>query len=134
MLSGFRHLLPADFVSVFDGKIVNGHHSILPAHPGLYRKEDRVESTDRFLGATMHRVDTGIDSGEILYQAVFPNSGTSDMKTILKRYRKAQDLMSVQCVRDMRLSRKRSHSWSMCGATLFSPAIDEDIVREMGDE
>ncbi len=131
LLAGFPFILPVDLIDQYPGRIINAHHSLLPAHPGLYRKETRVSSTDRFLGATVHRVNAGVDTGEILYQAVFPNTGMADFDTILWRYRQAQDVMIVQCVRDFSLGRPAGHSASRHCKTLFSPAIDKDILEGM---
>jgi phosphoribosylglycinamide formyltransferase 1 len=133
LLAGFPFIVPADLVADYQGCMVNAHHSLLPAHPGLYRKEARVSSTDRFLGATVHLVDAGIDTGDILYQAVFPNTGMDDFDGILRRYRRAQDLMIVQCVRDLGRGRRRGHAFNRRNDTVFSPAIDADIFEGMKD-
>jgi len=127
-LSGFPYLLPSSLVAAFEDRIINAHHSLLPAHPGLFRKERLVASDDRFLGATVHRGDTGVDTGEKLYQAVFPNPGMAHFDTVLARYRMVQDMMIVQCVRD--LSRDLSHG----GPVLRPATVREDIVFYPGIE
>lgn len=133
LLAGFPFIVPPELLDAYPNRIINAHHSLLPSHPGLYRKEARVASTDRFLGATVHRVDAGVDTGKILYQAVFPNTGMVDFNAILRRYRQAQDLMIVQCIRDLSRGLERTHSHCRCADTLFSPAIDTDIIQGMGD-
>jgi phosphoribosylglycinamide formyltransferase-1 len=98
-LAGFRYLLPAGVVRRFPNKIMNSHHSILPAHPGLYKKEVLVDSGVKLLGATVHYVDEGMDTGEILCQAAFPNYGREQFQRILHAYRRVQDVLAVTALR-----------------------------------
>lgn len=128
-LAGFFYLLPATLVSAFEGRIINSHHSLLPAHPGLFRKERLVASDDKFLGATVHRVDAGIDTGEKLYQAVFPNTGMTQLDAILARYRMAQDMMIVQCVRDLASGEVPERPATVLQDILFNPGIDPDVIE-----
>ena len=54
---------------------VNIHPALLPRHPGLHAVKRAVAHGDLELGATLHRVDDGLDSGEILAQVVSPMPG-----------------------------------------------------------
>lgn len=127
LLCGFTYLLPGYITGEFKNKIINSHHSLLPAYPGLYRKERLIKSDDKMLGATLHFVDNGIDSGRKLYQAVFPNRGIKNLRLILKKYRFIQDVMIVQLVRDFSgyRSAKRINSYQ---DILFSPSVDKMII------
>ncbi|MEW5963626.1 MAG: formyltransferase family protein [Pseudomonadota bacterium] len=50
----------------------NIHPSLLPAFPGMTSVRDAREVGVRFLGATAHSVDAGVDTGRIIVQAVTP--------------------------------------------------------------
>jgi phosphoribosylglycinamide formyltransferase-1 len=50
----------------------NIHPSLLPAFPGMTSVREAREMGVRFLGATAHAVDAGIDTGRIVVQAVVP--------------------------------------------------------------
>ena len=126
-LTGFQFLLPPDFVNFFQGRILNSHHSLLPAHPGLFKKEKLVISDDKFVGATIHLVDEGVDTGTILSQAVFPNYGMENFDQILKLYRYAQDVMAVQCVRDIGCGGDRNRKVTTENYIMFNPGIENDI-------
>jgi len=128
-LAGFKSILPKEFVKIYTGKILNAHHSILPAHPGLFRKEKLVASDDKFLGATIHQVDEGIDTGTILFQAVFPNYGMKNINQILKLYRYAQDVMAVQCVRDLGKGGGNRRGATIAREIMFNPGIETDILE-----
>lgn len=68
---GYRHILSQDVIEFFAGKAINLHISILPfcrgAHPVFW---SIVEGNP--LGVTIHMLDAGLDTGNILFQQVTP--------------------------------------------------------------
>jgi phosphoribosylglycinamide formyltransferase-1 len=126
-LCGFPFLLPGDLVRRFTGRIINSHPSILPAHPGLFRKEDLAASHEQFLGATLHLVDEGMDTGPILAQAVFPNYGMEAFERVLRNYRFVQDVLMVQVFRTL-LHGRPDTGRRMVGEVLFGPGAEEQVL------
>jgi phosphoribosylglycinamide formyltransferase-1 len=53
------------------GKLINIHPSLLPRHPGAHGLEDSYDSSDTELGITVHWVDEGVDTGEVIEQRSF---------------------------------------------------------------
>ena len=49
-------------------RVQNIHPSLLPAFPGLHGVRDAVNGGARVLGATLHEVDAGVDTGTISAQ------------------------------------------------------------------
>lgn len=49
-------------------RVQNIHPSLLPAFPGLHGVRDAVNAGARVLGATLHEVDAGVDTGTIAAQ------------------------------------------------------------------
>jgi len=72
VLAGFMRVLTPEFVTHYEGRIINIHPSLLPAFPGLHTHERALAMGCRFAGATVHRVTAELDHGEILAQAVVP--------------------------------------------------------------
>lgn len=72
LLAGFMRILSAGFVQRYEGRLINIHPSLLPAFPGLKTHQRALDMGCRFAGATVHRVTTELDHGEILAQAVVP--------------------------------------------------------------
>jgi phosphoribosylglycinamide formyltransferase-1 len=72
VLAGFMRILTPGFVRHYEGRLVNIHPSLLPAFTGLKTHQRAIEMGCRFAGATVHRVTSELDHGEILYQAVVP--------------------------------------------------------------
>lgn len=68
LLAGFMRILSGDFLRAFAGPVLNIHPSLLPDFPGLYAAQRQWEAGRAVAGATVHRVDEGVDSGPILLQ------------------------------------------------------------------
>lgn len=66
--AGFMRVLREPFLGAFAGRILNLHPSLLPRHPGLDPVAKALASGDAATGCTVHLVDAGIDTGEILRQ------------------------------------------------------------------
>lgn len=72
VLAGFMRILTPGFVQHYEGRLVNIHPSLLPAFPGLKTHQRAIEMGCRVAGASVHRVTSELDHGEILEQAVVP--------------------------------------------------------------
>jgi phosphoribosylglycinamide formyltransferase-1 len=72
VLAGFMRILTPSFVAHYAGRLINIHPSLLPAFPGLNTHARALEMGCKFAGATVHRVTTELDHGDILAQAVVP--------------------------------------------------------------
>ncbi|WP_425538148.1 phosphoribosylglycinamide formyltransferase [Microaceticoccus formicicus] len=75
ILAGFMKVIPAEFVNAFEQKIINLHPALLPRHGGIGMYGDNVHRAvlrekDKTSGATVHYVDTGCDTGEIIAQGM----------------------------------------------------------------
>lgn len=72
VLAKFMRILSKDFVSRFPEKIVNIHHSFLPAFIGANPYQKAYERGVKLIGATAHYVTESLDEGPILAQDVVP--------------------------------------------------------------
>jgi phosphoribosylglycinamide formyltransferase 1 len=68
VLAGYMHLLTPAFLDRFPDAVVNVHPSLLPAFPGAHAVEEQLTAGVAESGATVHLVDEGVDSGQILAQ------------------------------------------------------------------
>jgi phosphoribosylglycinamide formyltransferase-1 len=68
VLAGFMKVLPADFVASLSPNIINMHPSLLPAFPGAHAVRDALSAGASTTGATVHIVDSGVDTGPVLAQ------------------------------------------------------------------
>ncbi len=98
VLAGYMHLLTAPFLDRFPGRIVNVHPSLLPAFPGAHAIEDALAAGAETTGVTIHYVDEGLDSGEIITQeeiAVEPSD------TLVERIHAIEHRLLPQVVGDL---------------------------------
>lgn len=70
--AGFMRLLTPEFLRRFEGRVINIHPSLLPSFPGTRAIEQALAYGARFTGCTVHFIDTGVDTGPIISQAVVP--------------------------------------------------------------
>lgn len=68
VLAGFMKVLPAAFVAALSPNIINLHPSLLPAFPGAHAVRDALSAGANTTGATVHIVDSGVDTGPVLAQ------------------------------------------------------------------
>jgi len=71
VLAGFMRILTPLFVDRWEGRLVNIHPALLPRHPGAHGIADSFASGDAELGVTVHWVDSGVDTGEVIAQQAF---------------------------------------------------------------
>jgi len=72
VLAGYMHLLTAPFLQRFPGRIVNVHPSLLPAFPGMHAIADALAAGVPTTGVTIHSVDEGLDTGDVIRQEEVP--------------------------------------------------------------
>ncbi|MDN5568575.1 MAG: phosphoribosylglycinamide formyltransferase [Paracoccus sp. (in: a-proteobacteria)] len=71
-LAGFMRILTPDFVTRFQGRMLNIHPSLLPKYPGLHTHARAIAAGDAEAGATVHLVTPVLDEGPLLGQARVP--------------------------------------------------------------
>jgi phosphoribosylglycinamide formyltransferase-1 len=72
VLAGFMRVIKHPLLDAFAGRIINIHPSLLPAYPGLEAWKQALAGRVAVTGCTVHRVDGGVDSGEIIAQQEVP--------------------------------------------------------------
>ena len=70
ILARYMQILTPDFVSHFENRIINIHHSFLPAFIGAGPYERAHERGVKLIGATSHYVTNDLDEGPIIEQDV----------------------------------------------------------------
>ncbi len=71
-LAGFMRVLTADFVGIWQGRMLNIHPSLLPKYRGLNTHARALAAGEREHGCSVHEVTAELDEGPILGQARVP--------------------------------------------------------------
>jgi len=70
VLAKYMRILTPEFVEAYDEKIINIHHSFLPAFIGANPYKQAFERGVKIIGATAHFVNNNLDEGPIIAQDV----------------------------------------------------------------
>lgn len=92
ILARYMQILSGQFVGAFTNRIINIHHSSLPAFAGADPYRAAFKRGVKFMGATSHYVTEDLDEGPIIAQDVIPIShrdSIADMK------RKGKDIEKI---------------------------------------
>ena len=87
LLSGYMRLKSSQFVELWAPRIINIHPSLLPAFPGAHAHRDVLAAGVNVSGCTVHFVDSGMDTGQIIAQRrvpVFPDDSESSLTERIK--------------------------------------------------
>lgn len=88
--AGFMRILREPLLGAFAGRILNLHPSLLPNHAGLDPIAKALASGDSQTGCTVHLVDAGIDTGEILKQESVPVLPDDTIESLAVRVHEAE--------------------------------------------
>ncbi|OBY75871.1 phosphoribosylglycinamide formyltransferase [Acinetobacter gyllenbergii] len=69
ILAGFMRILTPNFVSQWQGKMLNIHPSLLPFYKGVNTHQRVLNTGDRLHGCTVHFVTAELDAGQSIAQS-----------------------------------------------------------------
>lgn len=99
VLAGYMELLSEAFLARFPGAVINVHPSLLPAFPGLEAIEQALSYGVKVFGVTVHFVDAGVDSGQVILQRAVELRDARDPEEILKALRPLEHALLPEAVR-----------------------------------
>ena len=103
VLARYMRVLSAEFVSTMPNRIINIHHSFLPAFIGSRPYHQAYERGVKLIGATSHYVTEHLDDGPIIEQDVI---GISHRDSVEDLIRKGRDLERITLARAVLLHLK----------------------------
>ena len=93
-LAGFMRIISPEFVKKYKNKIINMHPALLPSFPGLDSQKQALDYGAKYSGCTVHFVDSGMDTGPVIIQAVVEIKENDTEKSLSEENlkRRAQNL------------------------------------------
>ena len=104
VLARYMQILSPSFVAGWQGRVINIHHSFLPAFVGAKPYHQAKERGVKLIGATAHYVTSELDQGPIIEQDVARVSHRDDVEELV---RKGRDLERRTLTRAVRLHLER---------------------------
>lgn len=92
VLARYMQVVSANFIKQFPNRIINIHHSFLPAFVGAKPYHAAFERGVKLIGATSHYVTSDLDAGPIIEQDIARISHKDTVKTLIH---KGQDLEKI---------------------------------------
>lgn len=99
--AGFMRILPASFIEAFSPRLINSHPALLPAFPGAHGVADALAYGVKVTGATVHVVDTGVDTGPIIAQQAIAVQPDDDEASLHERIKVIEREMLVRVVAEI---------------------------------
>lgn len=125
-LAGFMRILDPAFTTLFAGRLLNIHPSLLPRYPGLHTHRRVLEAGDRVHGCTVHFVTEALDAGPRILQARVPVLEGDDEGRLSARVQRWEHIIypeSVGWYAAGRLAMRDGCAW------LDGRRLDEPVTR-----
>lgn len=99
VLARYMQILSADFVAQYPQRIINVHHSFLPAFSGARPYHRAYERGVKLIGATSHYVTAALDDGPIIEQDVLRVSHRDQLDDLIQKGRDLEKIVLARAVR-----------------------------------
>ena len=104
VLARYMQIITSKIIDAYPHKIINIHHSFLPAFPGAKPYHSAFDRGVKIIGTTSHYVTEELDAGPIIEQDVIRVSHEHEVKDFIA---KGQDLERVVLLRALKLHCER---------------------------
>jgi len=99
VLARYMQVLSADFVGRYPRRIINVHHSFLPAFSGARPYQAAFARGVKLIGATSHYVTEALDEGPIIEQDVTRISHRDQLEDLIQKGRDLERVVLSRAVR-----------------------------------
>jgi formyltetrahydrofolate deformylase len=98
VLARYMQILSSNFIEKYPNKIINIHHSFLPAFAGAKPYHAAHQRGVKIIGATSHYVTTDLDAGPIIEQDVARCSHVDTVQDLIRKGRDLEKIVLSQAV------------------------------------
>jgi len=128
-LAGYMRILSPDFVSRWEGRMVNIHPSLLPKYKGLDTHARAIEAGDSHAGCSVHLVTAELDDGPVLGQtpiAILPDDTPA---TLASRVLFAEHQLYSRSLEEL-VTRPYRPDWLLSRVNEIALSLPEAEARE----
>ena len=98
VLARYMQIVSDKFATAYTNRMINIHHSFLPAFPGAKPYHQAYDRGVKVIGATSHYVTAELDAGPIIVQEVTHVSHRDDVSDLLRKGRDLEKLVLSRAV------------------------------------
>ena len=98
VLARYMQIITEDFIQHYRNKIINIHHSFLPAFPGAKPYHSAYERGVKIIGATSHYVTAELDGGPIIEQDIVRVSHNESIDDLIRRGRDLEKVVLSRAI------------------------------------
>lgn len=98
VLARYMQVLTEQFIAAFPNRIINIHHSFLPAFAGAKPYHAAYARGVKLIGATSHYVTAELDAGPIIAQDVIPVNHKDSVADLVRKGQDIEKLVLAQAV------------------------------------
>jgi formyltetrahydrofolate deformylase len=98
VLARYMQILSSDFIKKYPNKIINIHHSFLPAFIGSNPYKQAYQRGVKIIGATSHYVTEELDEGPIIDQDIIRISHKDTLKDLIRKGRDLERLVLARAL------------------------------------
>lgn len=98
VLARYMQILSPGFIDSFRNRVINIHHSFLPAFPGARPYHSAFERGVKIIGATSHYVTEDLDEGPIIEQDIVHVTHRDDVESLVRKGRDLETLVLSRAV------------------------------------
>ncbi len=107
VLAGYTQLVSDAFLGAFPERVINVHPALLPAFPGLHVVQAGLDYGVKVFGVTVHFVDSGVDTGPVIFQRAVELPDARSVDEILDVLHPIEHELLIEAVRLIAAGRLR---------------------------
>jgi formyltetrahydrofolate deformylase len=101
VLAKFMRIISPEFINTFENKIINIHHSFLPAFIGANPYRQAFERGVKLIGATAHFVTNQLDEGPIITQKTNNVDHSFSIKDVSKSGKEIERIVLAEALQNV---------------------------------
>lgn len=129
VVCGYKYIIPGKIFNIPKFRTINIHPSYLPSYRGQHVVNWAIVNGESETGVTIHFIDEGIDTGDIIVQKKIPILFEDSARVLHERiYSEASDLLKLVLERISSESTLQSRKQDNSKASYFKPRSPQDGV------
>ena len=105
-LAGYMKIVGPTLLAAYEGRIINIHPAYLPEFPGAHGIEDAWNAGVDQSGVTIHWVDSGVDTGQVIKQVRVPRFADDTLESFEFRIHETEYQLYPEVLDELGVERK----------------------------